>query len=163
MEIIEILPEHWEEVSRIYQQGMDTGNATFQKTAPKWEEWNASHLEKCRLVGIEEGEVVGWAALSPVSSRCVYAGVTEVSIYIAAEYHGRGFGSQLMKALIQTSETVNIWTLQSGIFPENEGSIHLHLKHGFRKLGIRERVGKMEGRWRDVVLMERRSEVVGVE
>lgn len=154
--------DHWSSVRAIYLEGIATGNATFEKSAPEWETWDRAHLGSCRLVALAEGEVVGWAALSPVSSRCVYAGVAEVSVYVAQRMWGRGVGLTLLTALISESEKKNIWTLQAGIFPENIASIELHKRAGFRIVGTRERLGSMDGRWRDVVLMERRSRATGV-
>ncbi|WP_189610928.1 GNAT family N-acetyltransferase [Saccharospirillum salsuginis] len=149
-------------VKAIYQQGIDTGNATFQQQAKDWEEWDSSLLPECRLVAELEGEIVGWAALSPVSSRCVYAGVAEVSVYVSTAAAGQGIGKRLLQHLVTASEVAGIWTLQAGIFPENTASIAIHEKNGFRKLGVRQRLGKMKGQWRDVVFMERRSNTVGV-
>jgi L-amino acid N-acyltransferase YncA len=153
-----------EAVRSIYREGIATGHATFETDAPEWEAWNGSHLRDCRLVAKEkeEGRVVGWAALSPVSGRCVYAGVAEVSVYVAASARDKGIGKALLRALIEESERHGIWTLQAGIFPENEASIALHRACGFREVGRRERIGQMNGAWRDVVLMERRSRTVGV-
>jgi len=152
-------------VLAIYGGGIATGHASFQKAAPAWDDWDAGHLACCRLVAEEDGASVGWAALSPVSSRCVYAGVGEVSIYLADGVRGRGVGSRLLGALIEASETVGLWTLQAGIFPENAASIALHRKCGFRHVGTRERLGHMThgplaGEWRDVMLLERRSPLV---
>jgi len=149
-------------VKNIYQQGIDTGNATFQQTAKNWEDWDSSMLVNCRLVATENNHVLGWAGLSPVSSREVYSGVAEVSVYVAEQAQGRGFGQQLLSQLIVASENHNIWMLQAGIFPENVGSIALHQKNDFRQLGVRRNLGKMKGEWRDVVLMERRSKIVGI-
>jgi L-amino acid N-acyltransferase YncA len=161
MTISPLLPVHWPAVKTIYEQGIATGQATFQTGAPTWEEWNASHLTHCRLVAIEAGEVIGWAALTPVSGRCVYAGVAEVSVYISPDHRGQGVGQMLLDALITTSEQHNIWTLQAGIFPENQASVHIHEKCGFRLIGYRERIGQHYGIWRDTVLLERRSKKVG--
>lgn len=149
-------------VMRIYQQGIDTGNATFQDKAKDWEDWNNSMLDTCRLVAVEYDQVLGWAGLSAVSSRAVYSGVAEVSVYIASHAQGKGLGQKLLSQLIHESEKNNIWMLQAAIFPENEASIALHKKNGFRQLGVREKLGKMHNIWRDVVLMERRSKVIGV-
>jgi L-amino acid N-acyltransferase YncA len=160
--ILSMSASDWPAVRAIYEQGMATGNATFERSAPEWDAWNAAHLPHCRLVALSAGEVVAWVALSPVSSRCVYAGVAEVSIYVAARARGQGIGLALLSALVEASERENIWTLQAGIFPENAASIELFRKAGFRVLGRRERLGQMEGRWRDVILMERRSEIAGV-
>lgn len=161
MEIRELKPEDWDAVKLIYEEGIATGNATFQTSAPTWEEWNTSHLSTCRLVATENSEVVGWAALTPVSSRCVYAGVAEVSIYVQPAKSGKGIGRALMASLIGLSEKDGIWTLQAGIFPENTASIRLHENAGFRILGVREKIGKQHGIWRDTVLMERRSRTIG--
>jgi L-amino acid N-acyltransferase YncA len=152
----------WEPVRAIYEAGIATGNATFETQVPGWAEWDGGHLRACRLVARREGEVIGWAALSPVSGRCVYAGVTEVSVYVATSTRGGGVGKALLHALVGVSESEGIWTLQAGIFPENEASIALHRACGFREVGRRERLGQMNGVWRDVTLMERRSKVVGV-
>jgi|SRR3984957_5160341 L-amino acid N-acyltransferase YncA len=153
--------EHWEAVCSIYLEGIATGNATFQRTAPEWEEWDAGHLRSCRMVARSEGQIVGWAALSQVSTRPVYRGVAEVSIYVGESARGRGIGANLMAQLIAASEAEGIWTLQAGIFPENTSSIALHTKAGFRVVGTRSKLGCMHGRWRDVVLLERRSLVAG--
>lgn len=152
----------FDSVKDIYQQGIDTGNATFETQAKEWDEWNNSMLQVCRLVAVENDRVLGWAALSPVSSRRVYAGVAEVSVYVASEARGKGIGEALLSRLVEESEKEGFWTLQAGIFPENESSIALHQKNGFRILGLREKLGKMGEKWRDVVLLERRSKVVGV-
>ena len=155
-------PEDWPAVRAIYLEGIATGNATFEQSAPEWEKWDAVHLPDARIVARSDaGDVLGWAALSGVSSRCVYAGVAEVSLYITERARGRGVGRQLMARLIADSEAQGIWTLQAGIFPENAASIALHERAGFRIVGRRERLGQMNGRWRDVVLMERRSAVTG--
>jgi len=154
--------QHWPRVREIYLQGIATGNATFEQAAPEWQEWDERHLKPCRLVALLDGEVAGWAALSPASSRCVYGGVAEVSIYVAEDARGHGIGRSLLRALVDASEQNGIWTLQAGIFPENAASIHLHERAGFRIVGRRERLGCMNGIWRDIVLMERRSAVVGV-
>jgi len=161
-------PDDWEQVRAIYLEGIATGHATFEAEAPEWGEWNSSHAPEPRLVVRKDGQVAAWASLSRVSARRVYAGVAEVSIYVGIKYRGRGIGSNLLAALIDASEKKGFWTLQAGIFPENVASIELHKKHGFRVLGIREKVGKMtfgesRGKWRDVVLMERRSKVVGID
>ena len=161
--IEEMSNESWETVQRIYNAGIATKNATFQTEAPEWEAWDQSHRKDCRLIAKIDDNIAGWAALSNVSNRCVYAGVSEVSIYIDPAFRGMGVGDQLMKQLITVSEKHGIWTLQAGIFPENEASIALHLKNGFRILGIREKIGKMEFVWRDTVMFERRSKVVGID
>ena len=157
-----LAPADWDVVRRIYLEGIATGNATFEQSAPEWDKWDAGHLKACRLVARAEDDVLGWAALSPVSGRCVYAGVAEVSVYVADGARGRGVGNALMMALIRESEQNGIWTLQAGIFPENAASIKLHQRSGFRIVGTRERPGQLNGSWRDVVLMERRSKTVGV-
>lgn len=154
-------PEDWPAVRAIYLEGIATGNATFEQAAPEWNKWDAGHIAGGRIVARSQGDVLGWAALSAVSSRCVYAGVAEISIYIAERARGRGVGRQLMSRLIAGSEEAGIWTLQAGVFPENVASIALHERMGFRIVGKRERLGQMNGRWRDVVLMERRSAIVG--
>ena len=135
----------WPEVVRIYLAGIATKNATFEQQAPDWQNWSSSHRSDCRLIASLGGQIVGWAALSNVSSRCIYSGVAEVSIYVDPGFQGRGIGDKLMKALIAESEANGLWTLQAGIFPENERSIQLHLRNGFRIVGIRERIGKMGG------------------
>jgi L-amino acid N-acyltransferase YncA len=151
----------FDSVKYIYQQGIDAGNATFETQPKEWDEWNNAMLQVCRLVAVENDRVVGWAALSPVSSRCVYAGVAEVSVYVADEARGKGVGQALLSKLVEESEKEGFWTLQAGIFPENKRSIALHRKNGFRILGVREKLGTMGEKWRDVVLLERRSKVVG--
>jgi L-amino acid N-acyltransferase YncA len=149
--------EHYPFVRKIYEEGISTGHATFQTTAPEWDEWNRSHLAHSRVVAIENNEVVGWAALTPVSGRCVYAGVAEISVYIDERYRGRGIGKILLRHLISESESHNIWTLQAGVFPENISSLKIHESLGFRKVGYRERIGQLKGIWRDTVLLEKRS------
>lgn len=155
-------PDDWPAVRAIYLEGIATGNATFEQTVPEWESWDSGHLAAARIVARSPaGAVLGWAALSCVSSRSVYAGVAEVSIYVAAWARGCGVGGQLLSRLIAESEAAGIWTLHAGIFPENAASIALHQRGGFRLLGRRERLGQMNGRWRDVLLLERRSTVAG--
>ena len=154
--------QDWPEVRKIYVQGINTGNATFEKSPPEWEAWDAGHLRACRLVARSADGVVGWAALSPVSSRCVFTGVAEVSVYVAGQARGQGVGKKLLHQLIEDSEREGIWTLQAGIFPENTASVELHKHYGFRVVGTREKLGSMDGRWRDVLLMERRSTVSGI-
>jgi L-amino acid N-acyltransferase YncA len=153
-------PEFWPRVREIYIEGLSTGIATFEMTAPAWEEWDQEHLACCRLVACWQGRVVGWAALSPVSRRPVYVGVAEVSVYVAAEARGKGIGKTLLETLIAESEQTGIWTLQAAIFAENSASQGLHLACGFRMVGRRERIGHRDGIWHDTVLMERRSGVV---
>jgi L-amino acid N-acyltransferase YncA len=147
----------WPAVKAIYEQGIAGGNATFETEAPSWDDWDKTHLEGHRLVALQGGEVVGWAALSPVSERCVYAGVADESVYVADSAQRRGVGRTLLEELIARAERDGIWTIQAGIFPENEASLELHRRCGFRVVGTRERIGKHHGVWRDVVLMERRS------
>ncbi len=152
-------------VSRIFTQGIETGNATYDTSAAVWEDWDAKHLMHSRWVvkSANEGSVLGWAALSPVSSRVVFSGVAELSIYVDTDYLGKGMGNALMEAVVASSEENGIWMLQSGIFPENQASIGMHEKFGFRLVGRRERIGKMaNGVWRDIVLLERRSLIVGL-
>ncbi|MDP4227725.1 MAG: N-acetyltransferase family protein, partial [Bacteroidota bacterium] len=155
MKIEFMTPQAWPAVARIYEAGIATKNATFQTEAPDWEAWDKAHRKDCRLIAKTGDKIVGWAALSPISSRCIYSGVAEVSIYIDPAYRQQGIGDQLMAALIKESERNGVWTLQSGVFPENTGSMRLHHKHGFRTLGIRERIGKMDDIWRDVAFLER--------
>lgn len=155
-------PGDWPRVEEIYAEGIATGNATLETDTPSREAWDRSHLEVARLIAREEGRVVGWAALSPVSSRCVYEGVAEASVYVAEEARGRGVGTRLLNALVRASEEAGLWTLEAGIFPENEASLRLFRRAGFRRVGVREGLGRHRGRWRDVVLLERRSESVGV-
>jgi L-amino acid N-acyltransferase YncA len=161
MSIRPLAPEDWPFVRAIYKEGIATGNATFEDDAPPWEEWDSAHLRDGRLVASLAGTVVGWAALSPVSGRCVYSGVAEDSVYVSAAARGIGVGRKLLQALVEESEAKGYWTIQAGIFPENEASLALHTTCGFRLVGRRERLGAMDGRWRDVILMERRSSAVG--
>jgi len=163
MQIISLGAEHWPEVKAIYEEGIATGHATFQTEAPAWADWDRGHLAHSRLVVIgDDGLVAGWAALSPVSGRQVYAGVAEVSVYVRASSRGRRMGLRLLGALVEESERNGIWTLQASIFPENVPSLRIHEHCGFRQVGMRERIGAMDGVWRDTVLMERRSGVVGL-
>lgn len=162
LSVEKMLPGHWPEVRAVYEEGLATGDATFETEAPEWERWDASHLRACRLVALADGRVAGWAALSPVSMRKVYAGVAEVSVYVGAAFRGRGVGRTLLEALVLESESEGVWTLQAGIFPENVASVALHEACGFRVVGRRERIGQLKGRWRDTVLLERRSRTVGV-
>lgn len=152
----------WPAVSRIYLEGIETGNATFETVVPDRAEWDAAHVESCRLVSELDAVVVAWAALTQVSRRPVYRGVAEHSIYVAGEARGQGVGSALLEALVVASEEAGFWTLQTAIFPENVASMSLHQRAGFRVVGTRERLGSHRGMWRDVVLMERRSNRVGV-
>jgi L-amino acid N-acyltransferase YncA len=156
-------PADWSAVRAIYAEGIATGNATFETTVPTWEVWDQNHLPQGRLIATREDHVLGWAALLPVSNRPVYAGVCEVSVYVAASTWRQGIGTALLAALIRQSEGMGIWTLQAGIFPENVASLALHRACGFRRVGIRKRLGQLHGTWRDVVLMERRSKAVGTQ
>jgi phosphinothricin acetyltransferase len=160
MEMRELTAHDWPDVRVIYEEGIATRHATFETEAPSWAAWDGTHLEGHRLVALRDGEVVGWAALSPVSERCVYAGVAEDSVYVAGRARGKGFGRRLLSALVERAERDGIWTVQAGIFPENRSSLSLHRACGFRVVGVRERLGKRDGVWRDVVLMERRSKEV---
>lgn len=153
----------WPQVRDIYLEGIATGDATFETQAPGWEQWDREHLYACRFVAREGDNIIGWSALKPVSSRHAYRGVAEVSVYVAHGAQGRGCGRALLEALISSSEQNGIWTLQAGILAENLPSLELHRRCGFREVGRRERIGKLEERWRDVVLMERRSPVVGID
>ena len=153
----------WDAVAAIYAEGIATGLATFETTVPEYETWDNAHMQTCRIVAVSNRKIIGWAALSPVSSRCVYGGVAEVSVYVANDSRGMGVGKLLLSQLIEKSESAGLWTIQSGIFPENEGSIALHEKVGFRYIGKRERVGKLHGAWKDNVLFEKRSTIVGIK
>jgi phosphinothricin acetyltransferase len=162
--IVELLtPGDWDDVRRIYLEGIADGNATFETEAPSWEKWDASHRPAPRLVARESSSTVGWAALSSVSSREAYRGVAEVSVYVAAVARGRGVGRALLSELVRRSEDSGVWTLQAGIFPENAASLALHRACGFRTVGRRERLGRLVGVWRDVMLLERRSDRVGAQ
>ncbi len=163
MKIVNMEEIDYPAVKEIYASGIASGNATFQTEAPPWDEWNRNHLQHSRLLAMDEnGIVMGWCALTPVSGRCVYAGVAEVSIYIHPNYQGKGVGKKLLEELIHESEVHHLWTLQAGIFPENTASLKLHEKAGFRKVGYREKIGEMKQVWRDTVLLERRSKTIGV-
>lgn len=153
----------WPVVAAIYRDGIATGEATFETDVPEWSTWDASHIPQCRLVAESSDGVVGWAALSPVSSRCVYGGVGEVSVYIAAAARGRGVGRTLLKELVDLSEQEGLWSLRAGMFPSNPATVALHKSCGFREVGLHERVGQLGGVWRDTLLMERRSQTVGVD
>jgi phosphinothricin acetyltransferase len=157
-----LLPSDWNAVRRIHAEGIATGLATFETGPPAdWEEWNEGHLADCRIAAREAGELLGWAALSPVSSRCCYGGVAEVSVYVAEEARGRGVGRALLEGLVTESEAAGLWTLQAGIFADNAASLALHARCGFRTVGLRERLGQASGEWKDVLLLERRSSTVG--
>ncbi len=154
-------PADWPAVRAIYADGIATGNATFETSPPEWDAWDAGHTPEHRFVAVDPVDaVLGWVACSPVSSRCVYAGVLELSVYVAGAARGRGVGSALLAALVESTEAAGVWTLQTGIFPENGASLALHARHGFRVVGTRERIGRMDGVWRDTVLLERRSAAI---
>jgi L-amino acid N-acyltransferase YncA len=166
--ILRMLADHWPAVREIYAEGIATGNATFETAVPDWEEWDAGHRKDCRLIAVaptpssEGSGVLGWAALGPVSSRQVYRGVAEVSVYVAGTARRHGVGRALLEALIEQSEARGVWTLQAAIFPENVASLALHRRCGFREVGIRRKIGKLGERWRDTALLERRSERSGM-
>jgi phosphinothricin acetyltransferase len=162
IEILMMTVQHWPKVREIYLAGIAGGNATFEIEAPSWDAWDARHLKFARLVAALDGEVKGWAALSPVSSRAVYRGVAENSVYVDPDAHGRGIGRLLLQNLIIESEANAVWTLQNSIFPENVASINLHLSCGFREVGYRERIAQLNGVWRNTIFMERRSSVTGI-
>ena len=161
MELEPMRPEDWPAIRTIYEAGIATGDATFETTAPDWPAWDGAHLADHRPVARDDvGLLVGWAALAPVSDRCAYAGVAEDSIYIAPQAQGQGIGRALLTAVVTSAEQAGIWTVQTGIFPENQPSVRLHEACGFRVVGVRERLGQLHGRWRDVLLLERRSPVI---
>lgn len=143
----------------IYQDGIATGDATFETEVPSWDTWDSGHVPDHRFVA-QNDRVVGWVAVSPVSGRCVYAGVVECSVYVAESERGHGVGFRLLTTLVESTESAGIWTIQAGIFPENLASVHIHEKAGFRRVGTHEKLGKMNGRWRDVLLLERRSQAI---
>ena len=163
IQLRELESTDWPPVKAIFEQGIATGTATFETGAPEWEAWDAGHLDGCRIVAEFEGQVVGWAALSPVSDRCAYGGVAEASVYVHSDHRRLGVGSALLDQLIRESEAAGIWTLQAGLFAENRGSLRLIGRHGFREVGVRRMLGKLDGTWRDVLLYERRSEVIGID
>ena len=165
--IDEMTANDWTQVRSIYQKGISTGHASFEAKVPEWQIWDTNHMAECRLVARSGQNILGWAALSSVSSRCIYSGVAEVSVYVDPRYQQKGIGASLLAALIIASEKNEIWTLQAGIFPENQASLNLHKRHGFREVGRREKFGEMNfgelaGIWRDVILLERRSRIVGI-
>ena len=164
--VVPMTAEHWPAVERIYRTGIATGHATFESDPPSWEAFDASKLPGQRHVALWDGVVAGWVAASAVSDRCTYAGVVENSVYVHPAAAGQGMGLRLLEALVESTERAGIWTIQSGVFPENQASLRLHERAGFRVVGVRERVGKMTygpmaGRWRDVVFIERRSDTAG--
>ena len=158
VEVRDLRPDHWPEVARIYAEGIATRNATFETAVPSWREWDAAHLAEHRFIAVADSWVVGWITAAPVSSRGCYAGVAEISAYVAEEARGQGVGSILLERLIESTEQAGIWTLETGVFPENEVSLALLQRFGFREVGVRERIGQLDGVWRDVVLLERRSD-----
>ncbi len=160
MKITPLNSTHWQQVEEIYLQGIATGNATFETQSPGWEKWSAAHPENFRFVSLDENNITGFAALSPVSARHVYRGVAEVMIYVHEDHRGKGIGKELLSYLINKSEELGMWTLTAGIFPENIPSIELHKKLGFREVGYRERIGEMNGVWRNTILLERRSKII---
>ncbi len=162
MKIQHIEASDYFQVAKLYLEGIATGVATFQTDSPTWEKWDKSHLSYCRLAMIDNEKMPGWAALSPVSSRCVYGGVAEPDIYVSENARRKGIGTHLLSELIKESELRGLWTLQSGIFTENIGSIALHEKCSFRKIGHREKIGKLHGVWKDNIITERRSKIAGV-
>jgi len=155
-------PEHWEGVRAVFQDGIDSGIATFETTLGNWPAWDAAHRRDCRFVALADGVVVGWAALTPVSARSAYAGVAEVSVYVARACQGRGIGPRLLRHLVDASERAGIWTLQAVVFPQNAVSVATHRRAGFREVGRRERIALLRGAWQDTLLLERRSASVGI-
>jgi L-amino acid N-acyltransferase YncA len=160
-EVVAMRVDDWPAVACIYAEGIATGNATFETDVPSWDRWDAGHLRGHRFVAVRDGEVVGWVAVSPVSGRAVYAGVVEVSVYVTEAVRGNGIGSLLLRRLATSTEADGIWTIQAGIFPENVASVRAHERAGFVVVGRRRRLARLDGAWRDVLLLERRSEVVG--
>ncbi len=161
MDIVALTAEHWPDVREIYLAGIASGDATFETAVPDWPTWNARHLSAHRFIALDAEDVAGWVAVIPTSTREVYAGVVEESVYVDPGHQGRGVGRLLLQAVITSTESAGIWTIQTGIFPENAASLALHKRAGFREIGVRERIGRAGTRWRDVVLLERRSPVVG--
>ena len=159
-EIRDLRPGDWPEVAEIFEAGIRTRSATFETVVPAWEEWDPAHLPGHRLVAVEEGAVVGWAALAPASTRACYAGVAEASVYVARERQGRGVGRALLERLVRDAEAAGLWTIQTSVFPENRASLALHLRCGFRVVGVRERIARLDGVWRDTLLLERRDRAV---
>lgn len=152
--------EDWSAIAAIFQEGIETKNATFDLEVPSWESWDKAHLPICRIAAEKEGQILAWAALSPISSRSVFQGVAELSLYVSSAYSGQKIGTQLLAKLISESENHGIWTLESRIFPENKASIKIHEDQAFRKVGYRECIGQMNGIWRDILVLERRSKVL---
>jgi L-amino acid N-acyltransferase YncA len=165
IEIRQMVAGDWKAVKSIYSAGLATGDATFETEAPSWEKWDNGHIARPRLVAVSSSTdgAVGWAALSPISSRAAYRGVAEVSVYVAESFRGKGVGKALLKQLVAESEQMGFYTLQASVFPENIASLVLHKSCGFRVVGTRQRIGQVNGIWRDTVLLERRSEIVGNE
>ncbi|MDB5122001.1 MAG: ywnH [Mucilaginibacter sp.] len=162
MNIEPLTEKHWPEVAAIYKSGVATGNASFSLAEPDWNGWDKAHVKNCRLVATENGTVLGWVALTAITDQCVFAGVAEVSVYVAENARGKGIGKQLLKTVIDESEKNNFWTLEARIFPENLASVKIHEENGFRIIGSRERIGQLNGVWRDTLLLERRSVKVGI-
>jgi phosphinothricin acetyltransferase len=156
------IPDDWESVMAIYANGIKTGNATFETTLPSQDKWENAHVESCRLVAVSDRKIIAWAALSPVSEREAYHGAAEVSVYVDRLHSGKGIGKEILSELIKQSEASGLWTLQASIFPENLASIRLHESCGFRVVGYREKIGKLNGSWRDTIIMERRSKITGI-
>jgi phosphinothricin acetyltransferase len=161
LQITHLTPDHWADVRTIYEAGIATGLATFETAAPEWEAWDAGHRPDCRLVVLRGEQVIGWAALTPTSRRAAYRGVAEISIYIAPDARRQGVGRALLSNMVTCAESNGVWLLQATIFPENEASVCLHQSAGFRVVGRRERIACLHGRWRDTLLLERRSTVIG--
>ncbi len=149
-------------ILEIYKMGLESGNATFETEVPSWKEWDSKYLQHSRFVFTENEEILGWIAITPVSARKVYAGVAELSVYIDNSFHGKGIGSELMEKMIVSSEAHGIWTLFSSVFPENKATLRLHEKFGFRIIGSREKIAKLDDKWRDTIILERRSKVAGI-
>lgn len=162
IEYVVITEQNYPQVQLIYSHGLETRNATFETSVPDWQKWDHSHLQHSRIAIMKEDVMLGWGALTKVSDRCVYEGVAEISVYIHKDFWGQGVGTMIMQKLISESETNGIWSLMSGVFPENKNSIQLHLKEGFRIIGTRERIAQLDGIWRDTVLLQRRSEKIGI-
>jgi L-amino acid N-acyltransferase YncA len=154
----DLRPDDWAEVARIYDEGIRTGNATFETQVPSWQEWDGAHLPDHRFVAEDDGRVAGWIALAPASSRPCYAGVAEISVYVSADARGNGVGSGLLATIVESAERAGLWTLQTSVFQENTASLALLRRFGFRVVGTRERIGRLHGVWRDTVLVERRLE-----